>query len=272
MGRVTPVSTGEPRTQIVQHPAVLRELRVATTQPLGDHARTLVLEGSQLGPFTRDGTTWAAFSSPGPEDHVKLILPSAPGEPVVLPDHRDGKLVWPDDPAPTRRDVSVRHFDPAGRRLTIEVVLHGGGGPLAGWADRVAPGDRIHLTGPRSSRLMPTAGHFVLLGDLASLAAVARWTAETPAASTVTVRVVVPGPADERRIDRPDDLDVDVEWIHGTDGDVLLEALAAVDLGDDPFVFVGAENAVAKAARTFLRDERGLPAGRFRCIGYWRRD
>ncbi len=258
------------RNRIVSHPAVLRSLDVLDVDDLGPHARRVVVGGDQLGAFTVEGRDRPAFSSPGPEDHVKLVLPASPGAPVILPSEVDGKLVWPTDPAPTRRDVSVRHLDATAGRLVFEVVRHGGDGPLAAWAERVEPGDRIHLTGPRSSRLMVDAAHFVLVGDLASLAAVARWTAEVPPASAVTALVSVPGPDDERPIVRPDGGELEVRWFHGTDDRVLLDALSDVDPGPNPFVFVGAENDIAKAAREHLRDRRGLTARQFRCIGYWR--
>ena len=266
------MSTRSGDRQILSHPAVLRELTVTEVQDLGPHARRAVLSGEQLGAFSRNGLSLPPFESPGPEDHVKLVLPAAATEPVVLPEQLDGKLVWPTEPEPIRRDVSVRNFDAANNALCIEVVRHGGGGPLASWIDRIVPGDTVHLSGPRSSRLMPPASHFVLVGDLASLAAVARWTFTTPPAAAVTARVAVPEPADERPITRPGDAPVDVEWFHAAPEEVLLDALAKVDLGDDPFVFVGAENDIAKDARTFLRAERGLNAKQFRCIGYWRRE
>lgn len=255
---------------VVAHPAVLRELTVMEVTDLGPHARRVVVGGDELGRFTRSDVTFGAFSSPGPEDHVKLVLADTPGGTPVLPHLDDGRLTWPSDPEPVRRDVSVRAFDAAAATLTLEIVRHGGPGPLAAWVDAVTVGDRVHLTGPRSSRLMPVADHFVLLGGLASLAAVARWASEAPGTSKVTVRVVVPGPADERRVGRGGGGALDLAWIHAPTETVLLDALAAVDPGADPFVFVGAENDTAKAARVFLRNELGLGTDRFRCVGYWR--
>lgn len=260
------------RTRIVSHPAVLRQVRVATVRELGPHAVQVVLTGAELGPFTRHGRTWPGFTSPGPEDHIKLVLPATAGAPVVLPEVHDDKLIWPTDPEPTRRDVSVRRFDPEAGTLTIEVVRHTGGGPLAAWADRVAASDRIHLTGPRSSRLMPEAEHFVLVGDITALAAIARWSEDAPPGSSVTALVAVPEAADRRPVRRHGDGPIQVQWFHAPPEQVLVDALARVELGPDPFVFVGAENEVARAARGLLRDRRGLSARRFRCIGYWRAD
>lgn len=265
------MSTGAGDRQILSHPAVLREVTVTEVGDLGPSARRAVLSGEQLGAFSRDGLSFGPFNSPGPEDHVKLVLPAVEGQPIVLPEQQDGKLVWPTEPVPTRRDVSVRHFDAAANTLTIEVVRHGGGGPLAGWIDRVIPGENVHLSGPRTSRLMPSVAHFVLVGDLASLAAVARWTFQTPETSAVTTLLAVPEPADERPVARSGGGSLDLRWFHAAPEQVLVEALAGIDLGDDPFVFVGAENDIAKQAREFLRDERGLNTKQFRCIGYWRR-
>lgn len=265
------MTSGEPERQIVSHPAVLRSVEVLDVDELGPHASRVQLTGDQLGAFERDGLSFPAFSSPGPEDHVRFVLPAAAGEPVVLPEQRADRLIWPRDPEATRRDVSVRHFDPDTAVLTVEVVRHGGNGPLAGWAERVRPGDRVHLSGPRSSRLMPTASHFVLVGDLASLAAIARWTREAPETSTVTVLAAVPGPDDQRPVVRDGPGLLDLRWLHGDLDRLLPEALGQVVLGDDPFVFVGAENDIARQARELLRSRYGLGPRQFRCIGYWRR-
>lgn len=258
---------------IRSNPAVLRELTVASVTDLGPHARRVTLTGEQLGPFVAGGVALPGFASPGPEDHIKLVLPAAPGGPVVLPAQVGTKLVWPDGREPIRRDVSVRHFDHAQGELTVEVVHHDGSGPLSAWTKTVSVGDSVHLTGPRTSKSMPDATHMVLIGDLASLAAVARWTAETPSHCRVTVRVAVPTPADERPVVRGGDGgDLDLHWIHSDDEAVLLDEIETIELGDDPFVFVGAENEVAVAARSVLRDHHGLTARQFRCIGYWRAD
>lgn len=258
---------------IRSNPAVLRRLTVAAVTDLGPHARRVTLTGEQLGPLSSDGVELPGFASPGPEDHIKLVLPATPGDPVVLPAQVGTKLAWPDESEPTRRDVSVRHFDTERGELTVEVVHHDGSGPLSAWTKTVSVGDTVHLTGPRTSKSMPDAAHMVLIGDLASLAAVARWASETPSHCRVTARVVVPTSADERSVVRGGaGGDLDLGWIHSADEKDLLDALAAVELGDDPFVFVGAENDVAVAARSVLREDRGLSARQFRCIGYWRAD
>src|SRR5690349_21050853 len=122
-----------------------RVLAVASSR-----APVAVAEISQLTPLMRritfTGEKLAGYPGDGPATDFKLLLP-APGQAeVALPEPGPDGLVWP-EPRPLRRTYTPRYVDPAGRRLVVDFVLHGDGGPASKWAAAARIGDRVVVTG-----------------------------------------------------------------------------------------------------------------------------
>ena len=54
----------------------------------------------------------------------------------------------PRDQRPYRRRITVRRWEPASPRLTLEFVIHGDSGAAGRWAARARAGDALVFTGP----------------------------------------------------------------------------------------------------------------------------
>src|SRR5690348_16440520 len=54
----------------------------------------------------------------------------------------------PKDQQPARRRYTVRSWDPAAGRLTVDFVVHGDSGVAGPWAAQARPGDVLVFTGP----------------------------------------------------------------------------------------------------------------------------
>ena len=154
-------------------PIVIREVEVAEVFDVTPLMRRVVLTGEQFGAFRNNGYAVEPFRTENADDHVKLVLlDGAPGVPV--PAQNDGRLDWHPEALGRARDYTPRRYDPRTRRLELDFVRHGGG-LAAEWAERAAPGDRVHLAGPRGTTVPPSdADWYFLVGDETALPALAR--------------------------------------------------------------------------------------------------
>ncbi len=114
-----------------------------------------------------------------------------PGQDVMV-------LVAADGNRPVRRRYTIRHFDPARRLLTIDVVLHGEG-PGERWVRSARPGDRIEGIGPRGKVFpSPAADWHLFMGDESAMPAILAMTESLPGDSVATLVLEVPEEADEQ--------------------------------------------------------------------------
>lgn len=216
------------------------------------------------------------------DSYVKLVfLPPSAGSARPLLD--DGRVdldaisgALPAGDQLRRRSYTVRAFDAATRRLTLDLVVHGDEGLAGPWADRAAPGDEVLLLGP-SGDYSPdlSADHHLLVGDASALPAIAvaleRLAGSAPDAHGTAV-VEVHGPADEVMLTAP--AGVSVRWVHQGSGVACLGLVAAVRNLPWPdgrvHAFVHGEAGAVKELRHLLRVERGLPRAQLSISGYWR--
>src|SRR5450830_1107705 len=240
-------------------PAHLLPQRVRHANPV---RRVQVLRVGRPTPgvvsVTLGGEALRGFVSSGLGDHVKLMLPPAPGRPLVLPALQEGRVSWPADLSeadrPVMRDYTPLHFDAQALELDLEFALHGEG-PAATWAASARPGDEVGLGGPRGSTVVP-AGHdaYVLAGDESALPAIARRLAELPAgtraAALVHLRWLVRGAA--------------------TPGQRLLEAVRETPLPEGTaFLWAAGEALTMAELRTHWLG-LGQPAALMSVSAYWR--
>ncbi len=220
--------------------------------------RTLVVQSvdnltRRMVRVTLGGPELAGFRTDGPHDHVKLG--------VATTDSDD--TVW--------RDYTVRRFDPETPSIDIDLVVHGHG-DASTWAGHVTVGDEVTIRGPRGSRPMPIADHYILLGDLSSLPAIGRWLEHIPSSATGAAIVAVHDADDE--IDLEASPDISVEWLHAGDQPVTATLLAPaaqklVPPDRDHYLWAAGEVGAIRAVRDalveggFSRDNLGLQ-------GYWR--
>ena len=214
------------------------------------------LEGFGAGEFT--------------DHYVKLLLPP-PGAPYAAPfDPAAIKAELPREQWPRMRTYTVRDWDPAARRLTIDVVVHGDAGIAGPWAARARPGDQVQLLGPGGGYAPdPGAAWHLMVGDASVLPAIAASLARVPAGVPVLVVVEVDGPEDEIALESPGDLRL--RWVR-TGGDELLDAVRALEFPDgDGQHFVHGEAIAVRAVRRHLLVERGVAPEALSASGYWKR-
>src|SRR5690606_28822376 len=192
----------------------VRRLRVREVQRPSPQLVRVRIEGEALRGFIS-----ASF-----DDHLKLMLPAMPGQPLVLPQAGPEGLVWPSDAErPALRDYTPRAFDAEAGWLDIEFVLHGDG--LASrWAESARPGDEVGIGGPRGSFVVPTGFDWhLLVGDETALPAIARRLEELPASSQAIVIAETGEPAERRALSSRARLQS--TWVQAGETDALARAV-----------------------------------------------
>ena len=239
---------------------------VASTEWLTPALVRVVLEGGDLArlamPEATDAYVNAAFRPAG-ASYGEVFDPQTVRE------------THPDDAPPARRRYTVRAWDPARHRLTVDFVVHGDSGVAGPWAARARPGDVLVFTGPSGGyRPDPAADWHLLVGDESALPAIAASLEVLPAAARAVVRVVCDGP--EHEIALASRATLDLQWLHrrgdAGDGDLLVDAVRALDFGAGrPFGFVHGEADEIRAVRRHLLHDRGLTRQDLSCSPYWHR-
>ncbi|WP_428312059.1 siderophore-interacting protein [Hydrocarboniphaga sp.] len=246
----------------VRHRLVPRQLQVKRVVDLTPKMRRVTLSGADL----------QGFSSPSPDDHVKLFfplpgeqrprMPTFSGEPMSLP---EGTIFSP------ARDYTPRRFDADAGELDIDFVLHGEG-PAATWAAQARIGQWIGVGGPRGSSIPPNDfDSYLLAGDETALPSIARRIEELPAGSNIVVVGEVASADEQQALP----LNTHVYWLHrnGADAGVLLQRkLATIELPQgDCYIWIATESQRAMAIRDHLVEQRGHDPDWIKAAGYWKK-
>ncbi|KAA9160772.1 siderophore-interacting protein [Amycolatopsis acidicola] len=214
-----------------------RDLTVSRVHQLSRSFVRVTLTGEEL-----DG-----FSSPSPDDHVKVFFPDTEGRPS--------------------RDYTPRAWRPDARELDLDFVVHGDQGPATAWAARARPGDRLYVGGPRGTAALPAdAGRVLLLADETALPAACRWIEEAPDPARITLLAWLADEEDRAYLDQVGAAHVTIRWIS--------DPVAAMrDEGDltASYVWARGEATELVPVRRYLRRELGLAPEQADVRGYWRR-
>jgi NADPH-dependent ferric siderophore reductase len=241
------------------------------------HGRVQAVEWPtpSIARVTLDGDGLAEFAPvPFTDGYVNVAIPPA-GAPYAAPFALDELRSLPREQRPFRRRYTVRRWDAAARRLTLEIVVHsdtGAGGPWVAGAD---PGDALVFTGPAGAyRPDPQADWHLMVGDESALPAIAASLEAVPAGAPVLVRLVCDGPEHELTLDTPGR--PDIAWLHRNgrsgDADLLADAVSALAFPDGRVhAFVHGEAGETRAVRRHLLADRGVDPDRLSCSPYWRR-
>ena len=225
----------------------------------------LVLNGDGLAGYEQ-----VAYS----DSYVNVAIPPA-GAPYAAPFALDDLRSLPREQRPFRRRITVRRWEPASRRLTLEFVAHGDSGAAGPWAARAREGDALVLTGPAGAyRPDPAADWHLMVGDESALPAIAASLEAVPPGAPVVVRLVCDGPEHELALTTPGRLDL--AWLHRTGGPgddkLLADAVAALaPPAGTVHAFVHGEAGETRAVRRHLLADRGLDAEQLSCSPYWHR-
>jgi NADPH-dependent ferric siderophore reductase len=258
-------ATTSPRSvERVRHVLKARRITVLRTERLTPHIVRVTFGSPELHDF---GT--ASF-----DDHVKLMLPRVPGQPVVLPVFSgDGPRLPEGAERPLMRDYTPRRFDAAAGELDIEFALHGDG-PAAAWAAQAAPGQEVGIGGPRGSTIFPLDYDWhLLVGDETSLPAIARRLEELPAGAPVVAIVEVGDLADRRELSTRASLQV--QWVSPSgegDDSALAKAVQAWTRPEgEGYAWAAGEAHDIAAVRRVLVGPHGLDKNHVRAAAYWKR-
>lgn len=170
------------------------------------------------------------------------------------------------------RSFTVRSFDAAARRLTLDFFVHGDTGVAGPWALRARPGDALDFAGPAGGYAPdPRADWHLLAGDECVLPAIAASLERVPAGVSAVVVAEIGGPGDEIELRTSGDLRV--HWVHRDAGATLPDAVRTLALPEgEPQLFVHGEAEAVRAVRRDLLVARGLSPDGCSISGYWKRD
>ncbi|RRA47770.1 siderophore-interacting protein [Acidipila sp. EB88] len=207
----------------------------------------------------------AGFHSPSPDDHIKIFLPGQ-GE-----------------AAPAMRDFTPRAWNIEAGSFTLDFALHPKG-PAVEWAHNARIGDTLEIGGPRGSNVAPSDfDWYLLVGDATALPSIARRMESLPGNTPVHVVALVAGPEEQPYL--APSPSQHVTWLHqagslaagssvadSTAGQLprLLEAInhAKPPTGDG-FIWVGAENTLARGIYRHVVDTLAHPPEWTKAAAYW---
>lgn len=239
---------------------------VRSVEPLTPELVRVVFDGPGLDGFVETDSSDA---------YVKLLF-VPPGAPYAVPFDLAETRSLPRGQWPVPRRFTVRRWDPAQRRLTIDFVAHGDIGTAGRWAGQAQPGDRLQLAGPNGDyRPDPGIGSHLMVGDESALPAIAASLEAVPADARALVVALVEGPDGELDLDCPAELEV--TWLHRStlnrpSEEALVAGVAALGFpAEDVQAFVHGEAVETRAVRRHLLADRGVPRQRLSVSPYWRR-
>jgi NADPH-dependent ferric siderophore reductase len=220
-----------------------------------------VIEAGALSPSFRR----VVLTAPGIEG-----LQYTPGQDLMLRVPLAGDKV-------VNRRYTIRNFDPAERRVVIDVSLHGKG-PGTDWISAAGTGDRIDAIGPRGKiTLAPDADWHLFVVDETGLPGTLAMIEALPAGSVASALLQVDSPADQQEPEVYLGERLDMQWLYRSgrsapgDAEPVLQAVDQVDLpGGAGHVYVAAEAGVVRGVTRALT-ERGLRPEQISGKAYWRR-
>lgn len=246
----------------VSVPMRVYRAEVVSAEDLSPTLRRVVLGGDGLAGYLSTGIG---------DEYIRLIFPGEGETEPILPTVTDDALDYGSIDLDLLRTYTVRGFDAARGRITVDFVVHGHGVATT-WARAARPGQPVGLNSPTGLYTPPEGLQWqILASDLAGLPALARLIEQTPDGVQTRVVVEVPGPDDE--IDLPRRARTTVTWVHGGNGrgaSRLDEIVRKLRLPDGVgYIWVAGETAALRGVRRYLRHELRLPSTAFKVVGYW---
>ena len=244
-----------------REPPPFRRVRLISREQRSPRLLRVVLGGDSL----------EGFAIEAPASSVRLLLPPAIGEPLVMPEWAGNQFELPDGRRAPIRTFTPRHHDPERHELTLEIVLHASGA-ATDWAKSAAIGDEVAISGPgRSEPLDAEARSFLLAGDESAIPAISQLLETIDADRSVTVHVEVTDA--NAVVELPEHRGASVDWHVLRSNDEPGSAMSAAVEGMDDLpdaVWVAGEAAAVQHLRRHLFDDRGLHRSAVTARGYWK--
>lgn len=223
--------------------------------------RRVVLGGEQL----------AGFAIESPASSVRLLLPPAGHNSIVMPTWSGNQFDLPDGSRAPIRTFTPRRFDPDRLELTLDIVLHAGGA-AADWARDAQHGDEVAISGPgRSEELDASARSFLLAGDESAIPAIGQLLESIDTDRSIDVHIEVTGA--DGRVDLPAHPNAVVTWHEAEPGAAPGAAMASAVIGVGELadaVWIAGEAASVQRLRKYLFNERGRDRAGVTARGYWK--
>ncbi|MBF6621735.1 MAG: siderophore-interacting protein [Patulibacter sp.] len=238
---------------------------VVEVERLTPHMYRVVVTGDDLADFAVGDCT---------DHYVKVTFPG-PGATYRAPfDVEQVKAEHPKAQWPRTRSYTVRAWDPATRRLTLDFVYHGDLGVGGPWVAQAQPGDVLQLVGPGGDYApRPDADWHLLIGDECVVPSIAVALERIPAGRRAIAVIEIEGAAEELPL--PTAADARIVWVHrsaSADDDRLLRAVEALEFpAGNVHAFLHGEATSVRTIRRHLLAERGIPRDALSVSGYWKR-
>ena len=257
---MTDVERGSTTPRARREPPSFRLAAVDSVTRLGPWMARVTLSGPGLEGFTVDQ----------PAASVRLLLPPAPGRPLVVPVWNGNEFLLPDGARPTLRTFTPRHVRHDG--IDLDIVVHAGGAAST-WVEAAACGDPVAISGPgRGYTIDADAPAFLLAGDESAIPAIGQLLEVLPSGRPVRVEVEVAHP--DACLPFPERPGTDVGWhvrrAGAAPGDALVPAVCRSDLVPGTRVWVAGEAAAVQRIRRHLFEQQGLPHAQATVRGYWK--
>lgn len=236
---------GQPVLKRQKLEPIRRHLTVERVELLTPRMLRVTLVGEEL----------EGFVSPSPDDHIKVFFPA------------------PDGSEAAKRDYTPRSFNVEARTLKIDFALHEGG-VGSEWARQAKPGDQVQIGGPRGSTSISAPGAWwLLIGDETAMPSIGRRIEEMAAGIRVLSLIAVTDAQEEQQFETSSDHTA--VWVHrpevqAKDPAPFLKAISELKLpAGSGFIWIGAEEEVARAVRIYFIDTLGHPSEWIKASAYW---
>ncbi|MEM1236980.1 MAG: siderophore-interacting protein [Pseudomonadota bacterium] len=200
--------------------------------------------------------------------HCKIMLPE-PGEEIEAFAQR-----LAEGPTPVRRTYTVRWYNAETQEMAIDFVAHGDNGPASRWAAQATEGSFLGFAGPGAPKLTEfDADWYLFAADLSAMPMALAALEIMPKDAKGIAIFEVTSEEDRQEIDKPDG--VEVHWLIHPDSHVSSTAQEEFIRGMEwpegrVRTCIAGEQAVIRALRDFLHNEKQLPRGDVYVSGYWK--
>ena len=175
---------------------------------------------------------------------------------------------------PVMRSYTIRHFDPAAGKLTLNFMNHGDGGPACAWSTHCNIGDEITISGPGAvKRVNNDADWFLIAGDMTALPAICVNLEQLPPDSTGYAVIEIIDEQDKQTINCPKGFEI--HWVINPQPDrantLLADKVKSLPwLEGKPNVWVASEFETMRNLRRYFKQERLVGREDIYISSYWK--
>jgi len=241
-------------------------MTVSVIRELSEHVRRITFRA----------TPFATFATTGPDEYCGLIFPTAPGQPLTLPDPgrvnvRTAVARIPEADRPEIRWYTIRSIRPEIAEIDIDVIVHGDSGPGSAWALRAVVGDVVGFRAAGSAyRPQPVGARQLLVADETAMPALYA-ILETLPAEVGDVTAILELPDESYDTGSASSIRPQIV-LRGSEppGSAALELVRRSSVDGLRYVWVCGESALATGVRRHLVKERGIDRRAIMFSGYWK--